>query len=111
MCSDNISKLKDELSSLEKPVCIVTHDNPDPDAISSSLGVRRIIQTLKADVQCDILYGGEISHPQNKTLMNVLAINALPKKDVFDTEPTHKDYAEKYGLIIVVDTVPERCLP
>jgi len=111
MCLKNIEKLRERLSDHPKPVVIVTHDNPDPDAIAASLGMRRIVQSINPDVECDVIYGGEISHPQNKTLMNVLGVNITTKRDVFEGEAEKKDYEEKYGTVIVVDTIPERCLP
>jgi nanoRNase/pAp phosphatase (c-di-AMP/oligoRNAs hydrolase) len=48
------------------------HDNPDPDALGSALGILSILK--KNNIEGKIYFSGEISHPQNKTLVNVLNI-------------------------------------
>lgn len=56
-----------------KKFFICSHDNPDPDAIASAMGMRHILEFL--DVQdIDLVYCGEISHPQNRAMVNVLNI-------------------------------------
>jgi nanoRNase/pAp phosphatase (c-di-AMP/oligoRNAs hydrolase) len=49
------------------------HDAPDPDAIGSALGLAWIIKKLTG-VKCEIFHGGPISHPENKSLVNVLSL-------------------------------------
>lgn len=56
---------------------IVMHDVPDPDAMGSALGLRLIL-SLKG-IESSIYYRGDISHPQNKTLINVLGITGFKK--------------------------------
>ncbi len=52
---------------------ICCHDNPDPDAISSAMGMLRIVNFLGVE-DAEIVYCGEISHPQNRAMQNVLTI-------------------------------------
>lgn len=56
-----------------KKFYVCCHDNPDPDAISSAMGMTRVVQFLGAE-DIDIVYCGEISHPQNRAMSNVLTM-------------------------------------
>lgn len=53
---------------------IVCHDNPDPDCLASALALGRIAAAAGIDDQ-QILYSGEISHQQNRALVNLLDID------------------------------------
>ncbi len=68
------TKINDLVSSLsddKRRVCIMTHDTPDPDALGAAFGMQWLLKK-KFDVSSSIFYGGEISHPQNKTMVNTL---------------------------------------
>lgn len=74
---NKISKpVKDFIEYLEtkniKNVNICLHDTPDPDAIGSGLGMKLILNSKGIDSK--IIYAGDVSHPQNKTMINVLNI-------------------------------------
>jgi len=72
-----IESIKDS----EEPINVIMHNVPDPDAMGSAIGVQFLLRKLGKDSQ--IYYGGEISHPQNKTLVNVLdAVLNKTDKDV-----------------------------
>lgn len=62
-----------KIENEEHIIRINTHSNPDPDAIGSAAG----LQLLFKDEELDsiICYSGEISHPQNKTIVNVLNLS------------------------------------
>lgn len=64
-----------------RPFYICCHDNPDPDAISSAMGLMRIAYFLGAE-DVTIVYCGEISHPQNRAMSNVLTIPITRWKQV-----------------------------
>jgi nanoRNase/pAp phosphatase (c-di-AMP/oligoRNAs hydrolase) len=51
---------------------VAIQDFPDPDAISSAMAYREIARVF--DVEADILYDGQISHPENLALVNLLEI-------------------------------------
>ena len=79
-------------------VAIVTHDTPDPDAIGAAMCIQWILRK-RFQAEPTIFYKGSVSHPQNKTAVNLLAIDlqrlidgALPDDD--------------YVLKIVVDATP-----
>ncbi len=51
---------------------IIVHDNPDPDAISSAMGLKEIASSV--GVKAEILYKGMIGHHENKAFVNLLDI-------------------------------------
>ncbi|MFA9517132.1 DHH family phosphoesterase [Halopenitus sp. H-Gu1] len=71
--NERIVDLLSVLQSLSGPLAVVTHDNPDPDAIASAIGLQHIAEV--AGVDADACYGGEISHQENRALVNVLDIS------------------------------------
>jgi len=89
--------LLDTIENLKRgsKVAIFLQDNPDPDAIGSSHGLSWLIKKINSGLSTAIFYGGEVSHPQNRTLVNLLNISM--KKVSKD-----HDY-EDYQLKIMVD--------
>jgi nanoRNase/pAp phosphatase (c-di-AMP/oligoRNAs hydrolase) len=67
-------QLFDLLASYSGFLGIVTHTNPDPDAISSAMGLAAIAKIANPDLQTHILYDGIIGHQENRTLVNLLDI-------------------------------------
>lgn len=66
-------KLKHILRSVDGTLAVVAHDNPDPDAIASAIGLCRLAAQSGTDaVAC---YYGDISHQENRALVNVLDYN------------------------------------
>jgi nanoRNase/pAp phosphatase (c-di-AMP/oligoRNAs hydrolase) len=51
---------------------VALQDFPDPDAISCGLAYREIARRF--DIEADLVYAGEISHPENRALVNLLEI-------------------------------------
>ncbi|WP_297886802.1 bifunctional oligoribonuclease/PAP phosphatase NrnA [uncultured Halorubrum sp.] len=66
------ARLLATLRGLSGPLLVVAHDNPDPDAIASALGLARIAASIGVDA--DACYGGEIAHQENRALVNLLDI-------------------------------------
>ncbi|WP_254546248.1 DHH family phosphoesterase [Halomarina pelagica] len=54
---------------------IVCHNNPDPDCLGSALALEAIAETADVD-RVTILYAGEITHQQNRAMVNLLDIDA-----------------------------------
>jgi nanoRNase/pAp phosphatase (c-di-AMP/oligoRNAs hydrolase) len=80
-------------------VAIFTHRCPDPDAMASMMGVAWILQKCFA-LESDLFYAGEISHPQNGVMLNLLNPDSLTRID-------DRSNFDDYGLKILVDTIPE----
>ena len=77
-------KLAQELKKLINTVgdgklAIIVHDNPDPDAISSAMGLKEIANSV--GVKADILYKGEIGHHENKAFVNLLDVEMIHPTD------------------------------
>ena len=72
----NLKKLGSIINQATKGIAIVTQDNPDPDAIASAISFKRIVE--KMGKSADIIYGGEIGYDENKVLINLLGIEAVP---------------------------------
>ena len=63
------------LESWEGVLGIVTHNNPDPDAISSAMALAAIARTASdRRLQTRILYDGNIGHQENRAFVNLLDI-------------------------------------
>ncbi|WP_372371303.1 bifunctional oligoribonuclease/PAP phosphatase NrnA [Candidatus Uabimicrobium sp. HlEnr_7] len=108
----NNSKTKKILNKAEQLKKIFNEDvkkvaifigNPDPDSIGAGLGMNLLIQRTCGAV-CDLIYEGEVSHPQNKTLLNVLNIHFLNKSEVIGND--HPLLLEVYDKFVCVDHVP-----
>ncbi|KAB1188947.1 MULTISPECIES: DHH family phosphoesterase [Haloferax] len=90
--SERLARLMRVLRGLDGPLAIVMHDNPDPDAIASGLALQSIAE--RANVEADICYFGDISHQENRALVNLLDINLR----VLDEAPPPGRYAG-YALV------------
>ncbi len=73
-------------------LAIVLHDSPDPDAIGSGLGLKKIAE--KFNIKADLMCSGIILNTQNKRTVDALKINILDSKTV--------DFRQ-YSKIAVVD--------
>jgi Exopolyphosphatase-related proteins len=73
--SKQARQLYDLLSGKEGTLGIVTHSNPDPDAISSAMALSAIAQEASnKKLQSRILYSGDIGHQENRAFVNLLDI-------------------------------------
>ncbi|MFB6180227.1 MAG: DHH family phosphoesterase [Halorientalis sp.] len=68
-----LRQLRQVFWSIEDRLAIVTHDNPDPDAIASAIALQRIATTLGVDA--DVCYYGRISHQENRAFINLLDLD------------------------------------
>jgi len=57
----------------DKQWIVCSHNNPDPDSLASGYGMQRILQFLGVEL-ISLYYCGDISHPQNTAMRNVLDI-------------------------------------
>jgi len=68
-------KLEQILAGWEGTLGIITHKNPDPDAISSAMALAAIARHANpAKLKCRIFYEGLIGHQENRTMVNLLDI-------------------------------------
>lgn len=101
MC-EPLNKLKEAITTRSiTNVAIVMHPNPDPDCIGAAVGLNKILQAWNPEIKSTYLYSGEISHAQNKTMVNVLNI---PMSDMAEME----NLEDQFDAFIAVDVMPER---
>ena len=100
MCAEKIiEKLKQRIIDLKNSrIGIVLHENPDPDAIGAALGITKLFKHWNNEIVCELIYSGEISHAQNRTMVNVLNVSLTNIADIKDA-PEH---------LVSVDCTPER---
>ncbi|HET7324815.1 MAG TPA: DHH family phosphoesterase [Halococcus sp.] len=80
------------LRTIEAPLAVVTHDNPDPDAIASALALCKIANF--AGCETDICYFGNITHQQNRAMVNLLDL---------DMRELEAGDIDEYGGLALVD--------
>ena len=71
--STEVESLLNALSEAST-LAIVCHDNPDPDCLASALALERIANEVDVS-DVTLLYGGDISHQQNRVFVNSLDVN------------------------------------
>lgn len=76
---------------------LFTHNCPDPDAIGSMMGMAHLL-TKVYGIECDLFYSGEISHPQNNAICNLLDPQLKRSKEEYKLET--------YQIHILCDTIP-----
>ena len=81
------------LASIDGRLAVVTHDNPDPDAIASAVGLCDLAATVGVDA--DPCYFGEISHQENRAMVNLLELGLI--------NLTRPEEIDDYAGIALVD--------
>jgi nanoRNase/pAp phosphatase (c-di-AMP/oligoRNAs hydrolase) len=77
---------------------VLTHDNPDPDALASAVALAHLLEKL-AGVPSVVAYGGIVGRAENRALVRVLKLPVVPvSRIVFD----------EHDLVCMVDTQPEQ---
>ena len=90
--SERARGLRYALGTVEEPLAVVAHDNPDPDAIASAVALCRVAESF--GVQASACYHGEISHQENRAMVNLLDLPLV------ELEPGD---IESYGGVALVD--------
>ncbi|MFO7926048.1 MAG: DHH family phosphoesterase [Halobacteriota archaeon] len=114
-----LRKLRQVFDDIDGRLAVVAHDNPDPDAIASAVGLRRLAAEFGIDAEA--CYYGEISHQENRALVNLFEFdltNLAPDADLsaFDafalvdhSRPGVNDgLPEETPIDIVIDHHPPR---
>ncbi|MFB6219903.1 MAG: DHHA1 domain-containing protein [Halolamina sp.] len=90
--SERARRLRSALRSAEEPLAVVTHDNPDPDAIASAVALCRLAESI--GVEAEACYYGEISHQENRAMVNLLDLPMVHLEG---------ESLEAYGGVALVD--------
>ena len=85
-------------ASPHRRALVLTHDNPDPDALASGVALAFLLEKL-AGLEAEVAYGGIIGRAENRAVIRVLKLRVAPiSRVVFD----------EHDLICMVDTQPEQ---
>ncbi|GCF14752.1 DHH family phosphoesterase [Haloarcula mannanilytica] len=68
-------QLNQVLRTIDDHLAVVTHDNPDPDAIASAVALGALAE--RAGCEVTVCYYGEISHQENRAFVNLLEFDLL----------------------------------
>jgi nanoRNase/pAp phosphatase (c-di-AMP/oligoRNAs hydrolase) len=77
-----VRQLHRTLRGLDGPLAVVMHDNPDPDAIASAMALTSLAE--RVDCPADPCYSGNITHQENRALVNLLDYDLLKFEDSVD---------------------------
>ncbi|ELY70272.1 DHH family phosphoesterase [Natrinema versiforme] len=66
-------ELREHLAGIDGRLAVLAHDNPDPDAIASAVALVAVAESVGVDA--DACYFGEISHQENRAMVNLLGLN------------------------------------
>ena len=76
---------------------IVTHDDPDPDAIGSAVALTYLLEN-RAGLRAKVGHGGIIGRAENKAMVELLSV---------ETSPVRGLDAQQYDVIALVDAQPD----
>jgi len=85
-------RLAEVIDSTGTRMLVLTHRNPDPDAIASAVALQAI--AASRGVAADIVYEGEIGIQENRAFVNLLGIELLAREQA---------EMEEYDTVAVVD--------
>jgi nanoRNase/pAp phosphatase (c-di-AMP/oligoRNAs hydrolase) len=95
LAEQNLEKIREALKEAKRFV-VLTHDNPDPDSVSSAVALAYIVQN-KFGIPSVVRYGGIVGRAENRAMIRVLRLKVSPLSDA-DFKPG-TDFA-------LVDTQP-----
>ena len=86
----------EKIARSDKRLLVLTHDNPDPDALASAEGLRYLFQN-KWGSRVRAAYGGIIGRAENKTMLRLLKLRI---------ESVEKIRLRAFKNFALVDTQP-----
>jgi nanoRNase/pAp phosphatase (c-di-AMP/oligoRNAs hydrolase) len=79
------------------PVLILTHDNPDPDALASGKAFATLLKSAW-NIPSELIYSGLVQRPENRAMLNILT----PEWQHSDVLPEF----DQYSALALIDTQP-----
>ena len=101
---ERLNKVINILSDKSKRVCILTHTNPDPDAIASAYALWFFLKNTTG-LNASIYYDGIIGRINNRIMVELLNI---------PIKKARRDILDRFDYFCLVDTQPGKknnCLP
>ncbi|MCG3175735.1 MAG: manganese-dependent inorganic pyrophosphatase [Candidatus Omnitrophica bacterium] len=115
---ETLDKMGEALKGARR-LCVVTHDNPDPDSVSSAFALAYLSKNL-FKVRATVKYGGIVGRPENRAMIRVLGLrmSELTEKDfsagtafaLVDMQPGtgNNSFPAKRKPAIIIDHHPQR---
>ena len=109
----NLERLGEALKSAKR-VIVLTHDNPDPDSVSSAVALATIIKQ-KFEIPAVVKYGGIVGRAENRAMIRVLGLKLKPLSDadfrpgtefaLVDMQPStgNSSFPRKRKPLIIID--------
>jgi nanoRNase/pAp phosphatase (c-di-AMP/oligoRNAs hydrolase) len=76
---------------------ILTHDNPDPDSISSAMALKYLLYKVMG-IKSKVAYGGTIGRAENRAMVRLLKLRMYPFSKI---------RIKHYDAVALVDTQPD----
>lgn len=97
-CLNGYQEFSEAIKRVSGRASLFTHRGPDPDAVASMMGMQWLLQK-SFGIESDLFYDGEVSHPQNSVMVNLLDPGLKRVSENYKPE--------NYTLRILLDTIPE----
>ncbi len=100
-------------------ILIVTHDNPDPDALAAAVALRHLL-LVETGEKAVVAFGGVIGRSENRLMVDALELELVPIAELdfddfavicmVDTQPGtgNNSYPEDRPLHLLIDHHPQR---
>jgi nanoRNase/pAp phosphatase (c-di-AMP/oligoRNAs hydrolase) len=88
-------QLQQVFHDIDGHLAVVSHDNPDPDAIASAVALSELAE--RAGCTASVCYYGDISHQENRAFVNLL------EYDLVNLDADDEDALDAYDGFALVD--------
>ncbi len=114
----NLERLEETLKNTKR-LFVLTHDNPDPDSVSSAIALAYIVKN-KFGIPSAVRYGGIVGRAENRAMIRVLGLKLGPLSDndfkpgldfaLVDMQPKtgNSSFPKNRKPLIIVDHHPLR---
>lgn len=114
----NLQRLEETLKNTKRLV-VLTHDNPDPDSVSSAITLAYIVKN-RFKIPTTVRYGGIVGRAENRAMIRVLGLKLGPLSEgdfkpgtefaLIDMQPGtgNSSFPKKRKPLIVIDHHPLR---
>jgi len=93
--SERLRRFRAALSGRRRPL-ILSHNNPDPDALASCWGIKLLVE-MEEDVEATVCYSGLLGRAENRAMIRALDLHLHRLEEI---DPTHFD------SLVLVDCQP-----
>jgi nanoRNase/pAp phosphatase (c-di-AMP/oligoRNAs hydrolase) len=93
---ERLEKLAEAFADRRR-VAIMSHDNPDPDALASAFALRAVLEHVNELEDCNVVYSGLVGRAENRAMIRELGLDPIRLEKV--------DLAD-FDAVALVDTQP-----